>query len=222
MSDNRKIRNDIVAVGLLAITVFLIAALGTYDPADPAHDASSLLCSIYQPDQLVYPANESFTNACGRWGAWTADMLLHVLGYGAYYLVAGLIAMEVAMFRRQSVAAPWLKSFGWMMSLIGLTCIASMLMPAWTISPLIGAGGYLGALGKSLLGSHFGFLGGLIIGSTVAMVGLMMWTRVSRFPCRADDVRTGNRGSHRRTAIWPAARHGQLGQRSKWSFIAGR
>ena len=36
MTDERRIRNDIIAVGLLTVIVFLVAALATYDPADPA------------------------------------------------------------------------------------------------------------------------------------------------------------------------------------------
>jgi S-DNA-T family DNA segregation ATPase FtsK/SpoIIIE len=176
MSNQRKIRNDIVAVGLLAMIVFLVASLGTYDPADPAFDAPSVLTNLYQPDQLVYPANESVANACGSCGAWTADMLLHTLGYGAYYSVLGLIAMVINMFRREATPSPWLKTIGWMFSLIGLTAMTSMLLPSWTISPLIGAGGYLGALGKGLLNANFGVVGSLIIGAAVLLTGLMMWT----------------------------------------------
>ena len=85
MSEERKIRNDIVAVGLLTVIVFLVAALATYDPADPAFDASPLLNKIYQPDQLQFPATTEFNNACGRSGAWTADMLINTLGLGAYF-----------------------------------------------------------------------------------------------------------------------------------------
>ncbi len=176
MSEERKIRNDIVAVGLLTVIVFLVAALGTYDPADPAFAASPLLCKIYQPDQLLYPTNAEFQNACGRWGAWTADMLIHVLGVGAYYLLIGLVAMEVALFRRQSLAAPWLKTIGWIVSLFGLTALASMVLPAQTMRPLIGAGGYLGALGKGLLAMQFGTAGSLIVTLSVFVVGMMMWT----------------------------------------------
>ncbi len=176
MAYQRKIRNDIVAVGLLAMIVFLVAALGTYDSADPAFAAPTLLTDLYQPDQLVYPANDSVTNACGYCGAWTADMLLHTLGYGAYYSVLGLIAMVVNMFRREATPSPWLKTIGWAFSLIGLTTMASMLLPSWTISPLIGAGGYLGALGKGLLTANFGWMGSLTIGTAVLLAGLMMWT----------------------------------------------
>ncbi len=80
MSEERKIRNDIIAVGLLATIVFLIAALATFDPVDPAFNASPLLNRIYQPDQLQFPASTEFRNACGRIGAWTADMLINTLG----------------------------------------------------------------------------------------------------------------------------------------------
>ncbi len=176
MSEDRRIRNDIVAVGLLTVIVFLVAALGTYDPADRAYEASSLLCSIYQPDQLVYPPNVDFHNACGRWGAWTADLLLHALGLGAYYLVIGLIAMEVALFKRQSIASPWLKTLGWSISLIGLTAMCSLVLPTGIVRPLIGCGGYLGALGKSMLALHLGTTGGFIVTSSVFLVGMMMWT----------------------------------------------
>ncbi len=182
MSEERKLRNDLVAVGLLTLIVFLVAALSTYDPADPAYKSSpQFLTKIYQPDQLVYPANEQFHNACGRWGAWTADLLLHVLGVGAYYLVIGLVAMEIALFKRQSLASPWLKTLGWTISLVGMTAICSMLLPAGTVRPLIGAGGYLGALGKSLLGIHFGLAGGLIVMTSVFLIGMMMWTEYLMF-----------------------------------------
>lgn len=176
MYEDRRIRNDIVAVGLLTVIVFLVAALGTYDPADRAYEASPLLCQIYQPDQLVYPANAEFQNACGRYGAWTADMLIHALGLGAYYLVIGLIAMEIALFKRQSLASPWLKTLGWTISLIGLTALCSMLLPTGIVTPLIGSGGYLGALGKSMLGMYLGMVGSLIVTASVFLVGMMMWT----------------------------------------------
>ena len=176
MANDRIIRNDMVAVGLLGLIVFLVAAVATYDPADPAHEVPQLLIKIYQPDQLVYPTNESFHNACGRLGAWTADMLLHVLGVGVYFIIAGLIAMEIALFRRQPTEAPWLKSIGWGLALLGITTLGSMLLPDWTVAPLIGAGGYLGALSRGLLVANIGSIGCLVGGIALTFVGMMMWT----------------------------------------------
>lgn len=176
MADDRIIRNDMVAVGLLGLIVFLVAAVATYDPADPAGAVPQLLIKIHQPDQLVYPANESFQNACGRLGAWTADMLNHVLGVGVYFLIAGLIAMEIALFRSEPVETPWLKSVGWALALLGITTLGSMLLPDWTVAPLIGAGGYLGALSSGLLINNVGSMGCLVAGAALTTVGMMMWT----------------------------------------------
>ena len=176
MSDKRKIRNDIVAVALLTVIVFLVACLATYDKADPVSQAFPAFNQFYQPDQLVYPQNESFTNACGRIGAWTADLLVHVLGVGAYLLVVGLISLEIALFRQTMVKAPFLKTIGWMLSLLGLVTLASMTLPVWTVSPIIGAGGFLGALSSGLTVEHFGWIGGLLVAACVSLIGVMMWT----------------------------------------------
>ena len=151
MANDRIIRNDMVAVGLLGLILFLVAAVATYDPADPAHEVPQILLKIHQPDQLIYPTNDTFHNACGRLGAWTADMLIQVLGVGVYFLIAGMIAMEIALFRREPTETPWLKSVGWGVALLGITTLGSMLLPDWTVTPLIGAGGYLGALSRGLL-----------------------------------------------------------------------
>jgi len=176
MPQQRKIRNDILAVGLLALIVFLAAALGTHDSADPIHDVPGWLNQIYQPDRLVYPGNERVTNACGFWGAWISDLLINSLGWGAYYLVLGLVAMEIALFRQEGVDSPILKTLGWLISLVGLTSLFSILIPQVGIAPLIGPGGYLGMLGKSIIAQHFGLVGGVIVSSCVSLVGLMMWT----------------------------------------------
>ncbi len=181
MSEERKIRNDILAVGLLAAIVFLVAALATFDPADPAFNASPLLNQIYQPDQLYFPANASFENACGPIGAWTADMLTNTVGIGAYFLVIGLIAMELALFKRQAIESPWIKTTGWTLSLMALTTLASIALPDRIMSPLIGPGGYLGAMGKGILVSYLGLVGSLIISSMFLVTGMMMWTEYMVF-----------------------------------------
>ena len=180
MSDERKIGNDIAAVALLTFIVFLVAALATYDPADPLVDPTGnrngLLSSIYQPDQLVYPLNEKPNNACGYVGAWMSDMLIHVLGMGAYYVLIALVALEIVLFRRRKIVTPWLRTIGWMLSLIGFTSLCTCFLPSWTVSPIIGAGGYLGALAYGLLSNQFGWVGGVLLAISSTLIGMMMWT----------------------------------------------
>ncbi len=176
MTEQRKIRNDIVAIVLLTVIVFLVASLATYDPADAIASPVSALDQLVKADQLVYPLNAEVQNACGRLGAWTSGWLIQVLGFGAYYFVVGLIALEIALFQRHSVTSPWLKTIGWMLSLIGLTALGSILLPTWSGGPIISSGGYLGALGQGLLAMNFGSVGSIIIALSVSMIGLMMWT----------------------------------------------
>ncbi|MEL7496263.1 MAG: DNA translocase FtsK [Planctomycetota bacterium] len=176
MSEERKIRNDIIAVGILALIIFLAASLATYDVKDPAHSASAWLNQIYQPDQLVYPERTEVTNACGRLGAWTAALLTDTLGVGSYFLILGLVAMEISLFQRQSIESPWLKTAGWTLSILALTTLATMLLPATWFSQIIGPGGYLGALGSGFASQYLGSIGGLVIAASCFFVGMMMCT----------------------------------------------
>ena len=176
MSEDRKIRNDIVAIGILALIIFLAASMATYDQRDPANTASELLNYIYQPDQLYYPAQAEFSNACGRLGAWTSDMLTNTLGIGAYFLIFGLIGLEIALFKRQSLESPWLKTAGWAISLFGVSALASIALPSEWFSPMIGPGGYLGALLNGLLTNYLGAVGCLVSSISMLVVGLMMCT----------------------------------------------
>lgn len=176
MSESRKIRSDIFVVILLALIVFLIASLATYDIADPIQSGPAWLSKIYQPDQLVHPLNAEVQNACGFSGAWISDLLIHSLGVGAYFLIIGLVSLEFALVQKQSVNTPWLKTAGWIIALVGLTAIGTLTLPEWTVSPIIGAGGYLGALGQGLLGMQVGTVGTVIIASAITLIGMMMWT----------------------------------------------
>ena len=176
MSLDRKISNDIVAIGILALIIFLAASLGTYDQRDPAHETSSFLNQIYQPDQLYYPAQAEFSNVCGRIGAWTADMLTNTLGIGAYFLLFGLIGLEISLFKRQSLESPWLKTAGWTISLFGVSTLASIALPPHWLSPMVGPGGYLGALTCGLFTTYLGAVGCLVSSISMLIVGMMMCT----------------------------------------------
>jgi S-DNA-T family DNA segregation ATPase FtsK/SpoIIIE len=176
MPNDRKIGYDISAVVLLTLIVFLVASLATYDPADPIADAHPVLNAVYQGDVLVYPANEVFRNSCGLIGAWLADVLVQVFGVGAYYLVIGLISLEIKLFQQRRIQTPWFKTVGWLLSLIGLTACSQLLVPAWTLPPVIGSGGYLGALVGGMLKLNLGVVGGILVAACAVLVGVMMWT----------------------------------------------
>jgi S-DNA-T family DNA segregation ATPase FtsK/SpoIIIE len=176
MFDNRSLKLDLFALALLAFLVFLALALVTYNPADPVVELLDPLDKLYQADSLVHPKNEEIANACGRWGALAADLLLTAFGIGAYYLVVALAAFDVTLLRRREVDSPLLRGTGWVASLLGFTTISAMLVPSLSPGPVIGSGGYLGALGRGLLEMHFATAGGLILASSLVIGGLLLCT----------------------------------------------
>ncbi len=176
MFDNRSLRGDISLVGLVALIIFLTVSLFTYDPADPTAPLAPPLDDYYQPSALVFPLNETPANACGTIGATTADLLFANLGFGAYYLLVGLVTLAVALVRTEHTLSPWIRTIGWALSLVGVTCLTSLTLSDLTPGPVTGSGGYLGLLGVGMLKSQFAFFGSILIATGVLIVGLLLWT----------------------------------------------
>lgn len=179
MFENRNLKHDLFALSLLGLVIFLTLALLTYDRADAVGELSGPLKSLYRADTLVYPQNSEITNACGRWGALTADMLLTGLGVGAYYLLLSLGTLTYLLLRRREIDSPILRAVGWIVSLVGVTAVASIgsfflthILP----SPVVGAGGYLGALSGGLLQMHFAVVGSSILSLGMLLGGLLLCT----------------------------------------------
>jgi S-DNA-T family DNA segregation ATPase FtsK/SpoIIIE len=163
MLEDRNHKRDLVAILLAALTAFVVLALVTYDPADP-------------PARLVYPARAEAHNLCGRAGALAAGALLEGLGLGAYFLaISGGVLAAVLLCKRE-VADPWLRAIGWLLALVGLTTLAAMAVPGLSPGPVIGAGGYLGALGRTLLETHLASAGGYLVVISVLLGGLLLST----------------------------------------------
>ena len=93
MFENRNIKQDLFALGLLALAVFLSLAVTSYERSDPSLSNSA--------GALVYPPQGEISNLCGLAGAWTADLLLRFAGVGTYYFVISLIVFDVFLLRRK-------------------------------------------------------------------------------------------------------------------------
>jgi DNA segregation ATPase FtsK/SpoIIIE, S-DNA-T family len=163
MFENRSLKLDLCALVLLAGVAFLGVSLWSYDRFDP-------------PSLLVDPPREAVHNACGIAGAYTADFLFESLGYGAYYMLGSLGALTGLLIVRREIDQPMLRSIGWIVSLIGLTTLAALVVPNWTPGPTIGAGGYVGAMGRGLLEMHFAKAGAFIFTLSVLAAGLLLAT----------------------------------------------
>jgi len=206
MFQNRSLISDLIALALLVIVIFLGVALATYDPADPVGEPIAPLNQIYQPDPVVHPTSEAVGNACGRWGALTADMLLTAIGLGAYYSVFSLAVLDFFLLRRYPIDTPIIRAVGWVASLVGFTAIAAILMPGLSPGPAIGSGGYLGALGKGLLEMHFATAGSLILALSLIAGGLLLCTDYALLRLLGAVVAVGFVGAGRSRKLFPSLR----------------
>ena len=142
MLEQRSLKRDVLAVGLLALVAFLAMSLVSYDRAD-------------YPATLVYPAREQAVNACGRLGAWAAHLSLSALGLGAFYFVVSAAVLDFVLLRRKPIGEPTLRLIGWALSLASFATLAALAWPGNAPGPVIGPGGYVGAAGRGFLEAHF-------------------------------------------------------------------
>ncbi len=185
MLEERDLKIDLLALGLLALTIFLAASLLSYDPADP-------------PSRLVYPERSETANVCGRFGALAGTVLLSAFGLGAYYLLVSLAVLDSLLLARRPIGEPVLRAAGWLLSLAGFSTLAAMAAPRLSPGPVIGSGGYLGAAVGGVLEANFASTGGLIVVLSLIAGGLLLCTDYVLFRALAwvagSPIRTLGRG----------------------------
>src|SRR6185295_8846727 len=125
---------------------------------------------------IVWPVSNVIHNACGSVGALTAHYLFESLGIGAYYVIISLGVLTFLLFLHREIDQPILRTFGWAISVVGLTTLVALSMPNSTPGPVVGAGGYIGAMGRTLLETHFAVAGSYIFALSVLLAGLLLST----------------------------------------------
>ncbi|HUT10937.1 MAG TPA: DNA translocase FtsK 4TM domain-containing protein [Thermoguttaceae bacterium] len=163
MLEERNLKLDLLALGLLALTIFLAAALLSYEPADP-------------PGTLVYPERAETANVCGRTGALAGQLTFQAFGLGAYYALFSLAALSALLLARRPIDQPAVRTAGWLLSLVGVTTLAAMAVPSLGPGPVIGSGGYLGAAGRGMLELNFASVGAYILAVSLILGGLLLST----------------------------------------------
>lgn len=161
MIDLRRIRDDLLALVLFAATVFVGLALFSYNPADP-------------PGTAVFPVEKETTNLCGSAGANLAHHLFTNLGYGAYFVVVCLISSDGRLFSRIGLDGLMTRTFGLAIALVAVCIGLQVLLPDFGQGPVVGTGGYIGALGQLLLAREFATVGTLILLGSVFAAGMLL------------------------------------------------
>jgi S-DNA-T family DNA segregation ATPase FtsK/SpoIIIE len=163
MQTARNRKHDLIALVLLAASAFFALALATYDPADP-------------PSALVHPPRAHAHNICGRAGAIAAFLFFEGFGIAAWYVVGSMAAVGVLVLKGREISDRRLRALGWVLSLIGMTTLVAMAMPGMSPGPVIGSGGYVGAVGRGLLHMNVATTGAYLLGTSVLVAGLLLCT----------------------------------------------
>lgn len=167
---------DLTAIALSALTLFLTVSLLTHDPADHVDTPVWPLSLIYSPTNSVHPTNPTIHNACGYWGALVSSALLQATGIGASLLVLGLGALAGNLLVRGGVHAPAMRSLGGTIVLVALVTAATLSPWRPAGMPVVGPGGYLGAMTSTWLSEHFAVFGTWILTLTLLAFGTLLTT----------------------------------------------
>ena len=125
---------EIGLVGVLALAAYVLLALGSHHPTDPAW--------------TVAGSDLAVENLVGKSGAWTADIVLYAFGWGAYLLPVCLLAGAVPLLRRHR-RNPWtwaeapVRGGGFVAVLLATCLLMRLHIEAGDAMPA-GAGGALG------------------------------------------------------------------------------
>jgi S-DNA-T family DNA segregation ATPase FtsK/SpoIIIE len=165
MPDVQRLKSDLLALAILALTVFLGLALVSYSPSDP-------------PGDLVYPAPTTLHNLCGPAGARLAHQLHSALGLGSWFLLGGLILFDMRLFARKPVPDPFLRLLGGTIALVSICGALQLALPRLGTGPVYGSGGFLGSAGRILMTDRLSTGGSAIVLTTLFIAGLLLATDV--------------------------------------------
>ncbi len=171
-----NIVRDVAAIALVAVTILMTVSVITRDPADPIETPVWPINEFYAPNPNVYPTNPVVTNACGYWGALAAAALFDSVGMAASLVIGAAGGVATALLIRGRLNAPVLRSLGGTIVVIGASTAAAMLPIQSPTLPVVGSGGYLGAMTSTFMHEHFAPAGSWILTLTVLTIGLLLTT----------------------------------------------
>jgi S-DNA-T family DNA segregation ATPase FtsK/SpoIIIE len=158
-------------LALLALALYLLLVLYTYDKSDPGWSHSVRA--------------ESVGNAGGLLGAYVADLMLYLFGLSAYWWVVLCAALVAWSFRRiEKVAASDRRShivaaIGFGLVLLASTGIEALRLYSLKVVLPLAPGGLLGEVVGGALARTFGFTGGTLILLMAFAAGISLFSGVS-------------------------------------------
>ncbi|MEX2130361.1 MAG: DNA translocase FtsK 4TM domain-containing protein [Pseudohongiellaceae bacterium] len=150
--------------------LFLLIALGTYSPEDPGFTTTGNGAEV--------------SNAVGSYGAWLADVLLHLFGYLAFGFPLFLAYKVYASFRETELEKPFswplfgLKTLGFVLLTISGCGLATLHFAIAPETPYQ-AGGLIGTLLIDSILPFFATLGSTLVLIAIFLFGLTVFAEIS-------------------------------------------
>ncbi len=152
---------EISLVGLAAAALFLLLAIGSYSPADPAFSFSG--------------TGGEIQNLVGRSGAYFADLVLYLFGWVAYLIPVALAVIGVRLVLARELQSNWIilsvRSSGWFALVVG-SCVLLQLHSAPSVALPAGAGGVFGLWLVTEGVAVFGLVGLTLLAVAGALIGV--------------------------------------------------
>ena len=142
--------NEIIAVALLALALFVFLSLVSYNQND------------YVP--FLNPTSKESKNLIGMVGATIAALLFQAIGLTVYILPAALVLVAWRIFRSTGLSLPISRIIGFLLLIISVSSFIAL------FSPIPFDNKYYGLVDR-LLDSYGGFLGYIFAGVSVMLIG---------------------------------------------------
>ena len=175
MMSEKNVKREIRGVILLALSVFLLISLLSYDRLDPSLNVSS--------DRI------RVQNYAGPVGAYTADILILFFGLVSYLLPACLLVAAISDFLQREVDAIYTKVIGSLLLILSACGFLDMLVGQWHVRSrltdgtwtqfALDAGGWVGSSLNQALQSNLGFAGTILILGTLLLLSLLLLVQLS-------------------------------------------
>ena len=158
-------------LALVAVALYLLLVLVTYDKADPGWSHSVRTAAVH--------------NAGGVFGAYVADLLLYVFGLSAYWWILLCGALVRWGFRRiedvpeEDRRSQVVRLAGFAVLLVASSGIEAIRLYSLKAALPLAPGGVIGALVGEGLAAGLGFTGGTLALLTMFAAGLSLFTGLS-------------------------------------------
>lgn len=158
---------EAIGVALVALTVAGIISLISYHPQDGSFNAVS--------------SSTTYNNYLGRFGAYLSDLLIQLLGFGAYLFPLFTFVLSLACFVRIAeghlhAAARFGGALLFSLSLVGL---ANLLFPSDPLFADTAAGGFAGDFLVRHIAGYLGRAGAYLVLFSTLLVSLMALTSLT-------------------------------------------